>query len=43
MFDPWENDQTVELAAMGVASTAFMTGLSALFYVLARRYGLRFE
>lgn len=43
MFDLWENGQTVELAAVGVTWAAFMTVLSGLFYVLARRYGLKFE
>jgi iron(III) transport system permease protein len=43
MFDLWENGQTVELAAVGVTWAAFMTLLSTLFYILARRYGLKFE
>jgi iron(III) transport system permease protein len=43
MFDLWENGQTVELAAVGVTWAAFMTVLSGLFYVMARRYGLKFE
>lgn len=43
MFDLWENGQTVELAAMGVTWAAFMTVLSTIFYLLARRYGLKFE
>ena len=43
MFDLWENGQTVELAAVGVTWAAFMTVLSALFYLLAKRYGLKFE
>ena len=43
MFDLWENGQTVELAAVGVTWAAFMTVLSTLFYILAKRYGLKFE
>ena len=43
MFDLWENGQTTELAAVGVTWAAFMTVLSTLFYILARRYGLKFE
>ena len=43
MFDLWENGQTVELAAVGVSWAVFMTVLSTLFYILARKYGLKFE
>ena len=43
MFDLWENGQTVELAAVGITWAAFMTVLSTLFYILAKRYGLKFE
>ena len=43
MFDLWENGQVTELAAVGVTWAAFMTVLSTLFYILARRYGLKFE
>ena len=42
MFDLWENGQAVELAAMGVTWAAFMTVLSTILYLLARRYGLKF-
>ena len=40
LFDLWQNGQTSELAAMGFTWMIFMTGVSALFYAVARRYGL---
>jgi len=40
LFDLWENGQTAELAAMGFTWMAFMTMISAVFYLIARRYGL---
>jgi iron(III) transport system permease protein len=40
LFDLWENGQTAELAAMGFTWMAFMTIISAVFYYIARRYGL---
>ncbi|MCZ6885833.1 MAG: iron ABC transporter permease, partial [Alphaproteobacteria bacterium] len=43
MFDLWENGQVTESAAVGVTWAAFMTVLSTLFYIIARRYGLKFE
>jgi iron(III) transport system permease protein len=42
LFDLWQNGQTVELAAMGVAWAACMTVLSTGFYLLARRFALKF-
>jgi iron(III) transport system permease protein len=41
LFDQWQNGQTTELAAMGVAWGGVMTLISAAFYVMARRYGLK--
>lgn len=43
LFDLWTNGQTVELAAMGVAWAFVMTLISAAFYVIVRRYGLKME
>ena len=40
IFDLWENGALPELAALGVAWTAFMTVVSGFFYYIARRYGL---
>lgn len=40
LFDMWENGITNELAAMGVTWTGFMTIISLIFYMLAKRYGL---
>lgn len=40
LFDLWANGQTSELAAMGFTWMAFMTGVSTIFYLIARRYGL---
>ena len=40
LFDMWQNGQITELAAMGVSWMAFMTVISTVFYVVARRYGL---
>jgi iron(III) transport system permease protein len=40
LFDMWENGVTNELAAMGVTWTGFMTIISLIFYMLAKRYGL---
>ncbi|MDX1485858.1 MAG: iron ABC transporter permease [Alphaproteobacteria bacterium] len=40
IFDLWENGALPELAALGVAWTAFMTVIAAIFYYLTRRYGL---
>ena len=40
LFDLWVNGQTAELAAMGVVWMTFMTTVSALFYILSRRFGL---
>lgn len=40
IFDLWENGALPELAALGVAWTAFMTVISGIFYYIARRYGL---
>ena len=40
LFDMWENGITNELAAMGATWTAFMTIISLIFYMLAKRYGL---
>ena len=40
IFDLWENGALPELAALGVAWTAFMTVVSGIFYYVARRYGL---
>jgi iron(III) transport system permease protein len=40
LFDLWANGQTAELAAMGFTWMMFMTFISAIFYVVARRYGL---
>jgi iron(III) transport system permease protein len=42
LFDLWQNGQTVELAAMGVAWAACMTALSTCFYLLAKRFALKF-
>ncbi len=42
LFDLWQNGQTVELAAMGVAWAACMTALSTSFYLLAKRFALKF-
>jgi iron(III) transport system permease protein len=42
LFDLWQNGQTVELAAMGVAWTMCMTALSTCFYLLAKRFALKF-
>jgi iron(III) transport system permease protein len=40
LFDMWENGITNELAAMGATWTGFMTIISLIFYMLAKRYGL---
>ena len=40
IFDLWENGALPELAALGVAWTAFMTVIAAIFYYFTRRYGL---
>ena len=40
LFDLWENGQVTELAAMGMAWMALMTGVSCLFYIVVRRYRL---
>jgi iron(III) transport system permease protein len=40
LFDLWENGQVTELAAMGMAWMALMTVVSALFYIIVRRYRL---
>lgn len=40
IFDLWENGALPELAALGVAWTAFMTVVASIFYYVARRYGL---
>ncbi len=40
LFDLWVNGQTSELAAMGFTWMLFMTGVSTVFYVVARRFGL---
>jgi iron(III) transport system permease protein len=40
LFDMWENGITNELAAMGITWTGFMTIISLIFYMLAKRYGL---
>ena len=40
LFDLWENGQVTELAAMGMAWMALMTVVSAIFYIIARRYRL---
>ncbi len=40
LFELWANGQTPELAAMGMTWMTFMTALSALFYIVARKYGV---
>jgi iron(III) transport system permease protein len=40
LFELWNNGQINELAAMGVAWTALMTGVSIVFYAISRRFGL---
>ncbi len=40
IFDLWENGALPELAALGVAWTAFMTVIASIFYYFTRRYGL---
>jgi iron(III) transport system permease protein len=40
LFDLYENGSVTELAALGLAWTAFMTVVSASFYLIAKRYGL---
>lgn len=38
-FDLWQNGQATELAAYGLAWTALMSVVAAIFYVIARRVG----
>jgi iron(III) transport system permease protein len=40
IFDLWEDGSLPELAALGVSWTAFMTVVSTIFYLFARRHGL---
>ncbi len=40
LFDLWVNGQTAELAAMGFTWMLFMTAVSTVFYMTARRFGL---
>ena len=40
IFDLWDNGSLPELAALGVSWTFFMTIVSAIFYTVAKRYGL---
>jgi iron(III) transport system permease protein len=40
IFDMWQNGQITELAAMGISWMAFMTIVSTIFYLVAKRYGL---
>jgi iron(III) transport system permease protein len=40
LFELWGNGQTPQLAAMGLTWMIFMTGISGLFYLVGRRYGL---
>lgn len=40
IFDLWADGSLPKLAALGVSWTAFMTIVSAAFYMVARRYGL---
>lgn len=40
LFDMWQGGQITVLAAMGMAWMVFMTLISAIYYVVAKRYGL---
>ena len=40
LFDLYSNGQITELAAMGISWMLLMTGVSLIFYVASRRYGL---
>jgi iron(III) transport system permease protein len=40
IFDLWADGSLPKLAALGVTWTGFMTAVSALFYLVARRYGV---
>jgi iron(III) transport system permease protein len=40
IFDLWADGSLPKLAALGVTWTAFMTVVSAIFYMVARRYGV---
>ena len=40
IFDLWNNGSLPSVAALGVSWTLFMTVISAIFYVVAERYGL---
>jgi iron(III) transport system permease protein len=40
LFDLWEGAGITEVAALGLIWTAFMTVVSATFYMVAKRYGL---
>jgi iron(III) transport system permease protein len=40
MFEMWQNGVAPELAALGIIWTIIMTGVSTLFFIASRRYGL---
>jgi len=40
MFEMWQNGVAPELAALGIIWAVVMTGVSTLFFLVSRRYGL---